>query len=457
MPTTYSRQGELNLKPRPKVRSKRPLFLGIVGLWLSLHYAPSSWWALATTQWEEPALQQSAKESQPLLLRKKTPARSPVNSHSVLARQTQSVEPGDRSSNEKHAVSTAQQPESTHPVWELDVLVSKVKAMKEISAEEAATIQGMLAALQKKGMTAIPAIRDFLRQGEDVNFAKLSGGERVGYRTLRQAVIDTLLKLGGGAALATSLEQIQQTKDPIEMAMLARGVEKQEPEVHKEEVIYAIGTALQSTEQLPTKDAPDVSPFFDLLRTYGGPQAVAVLERSVPRWGEYALIALASLSEGAGIPSVTALANTSSVSVENPVLPLQVLAQTTVDYPQARDTLVNLVRTGQIPDRAWKAIGETLEGKSLQFSSKMFDGTPLAENRAIGADGRSLMWKSYYIEWLNIRYEQDVASADWSAEQVQQQVALIDDLLKTTSSPIGKQALQQARVSLLNGIRVAMK
>jgi hypothetical protein len=65
----------------------------------------------------------------------------------------------------------------------------------------------------------------------------------------------------------------------------------------------------------------------------------------------------------------------------------------------------------------------------------MFAGTPLAAARPTAPDGRAAPWKSYYIEWLNVRYEQDVVSTDWSADQVEHQLALIDDLREATSSP----------------------
>jgi hypothetical protein len=49
---------------------------------------------------------------------------------------------------------------------------------------------------------------------------------------------------------------------------------------------------------------------------------------------------------------------------------------------------------------------------------------------------------------LILKYEQRTVSVDWSAQQVNRQVAFIDDLLKATSSPVATKALQQARVSL---------
>jgi hypothetical protein len=320
--------------------------------------------------------------------------------------------------------------------------------MKVITAERAAYIQRRLEDLRDEGTAAVPAIRDFLRSGEDVDFAKMSRGELVGHRTLRQALMDALGAIGGSEAMAVSLEHLERTTEPIELALLARSLEDEEPGVHGEQVMRAVRNALLSAERAPEGSSPDVAPLFDLLRAYGGKQALPLLERSLSEWGEYALITLANLPEGVGISSLTALAGANDAAVDA-VLPLQVLAQTAVPYPEAGDALVDLARAGQIPDRAWGAIGEALEGKELRFSGRMFAGTPLAADGPRASEGGAPLWKSYYVEWLNIRYEQDLTSADWSPEQVDQQLALIDSLREATSSSAALEALRQAQVSLL--------
>jgi len=336
---------------------------------------------------------------------------------------------------------------------ELNALVSHAERMQVITAEGAADIHRMLRGLREQGTAAVPAIGEFLRDGEDVDFTKKSGGDQVGYRTLRQAVIDTLEAIGGSEATAVSLEQLQRTTEPIEMVMMARAVDREEPGIYRGEVIDAIGDALRSAEQAPAKAPPDVAPLFDLLRTFGGEQAVTTLEASVPQWGEYAVIALAGLSEGAGIPLLATLAGSADGPMLNPVLPFQMLAQATAQYPEAGDALVGLAGAEQIPDDAWDILGQALGGKHLDFSAKMFDGTPLGENGTGKSSGGASPLKSYYIEWLNVRYEEEGVSANWSADQIEQQLALIDDLLDVTSTPAALQALQKARASLQRGHR----
>jgi hypothetical protein len=327
------------------------------------------------------------------------------------------------------------------------LLTAHARRMKVITTERAAYVQRKLSELRREGAAAVPAIADFLRRGEDVSFATLDGGELVGHRSLRQALIDALGGIGGDEAMAVSLEELQRTTQPLEIALLARNLEEGAPGTHGEQVMAAIHDALQSAERAPIEESPDVGPLFDLLRAYGGMAARTILEQSLPAWTEYALIALAALPEGLGVPTLTSLAEPANAPLPNPILPFQVLAQTTALYPQAGDALFDLARAGRIPDDAWAAVGEALEGRQLRFSGRMLAGTPLA-SEGVTSVGRASRSKSYYIQWLNMRYEEAVVSAGWSAEQIERQLALIDDLGEVASSPAAREALQQAQASL---------
>jgi hypothetical protein len=111
---------------------------------------------------------------------------------------------------------------------------------------------------------------------------------------------------------------------------------------------------------------------------------------------------------------------------------------------------------GQIPDRAWQGVGEALEGKHLQLTSRLFNDPSLAERKSErnAASDQFPLARQYAFERTNVHYEQRVTSTVWSAEQVQQQISLIDELLKATSqNPEAVKALQQARVSLEKGRR----
>jgi hypothetical protein len=168
-------------------------------------------------------------------------------------------------------------------------------------------------------------------------------------------------------------------------------------------------------------------------------------------WKVYSLIALMGLPDGEGIPSLTVLANDPTVPVEHKsVLPFQMLAQSAMDYDEARRALVNLARTEQIPDRAWKGLGEVLAGNYWQFPSEISGGVT-ADGKGTDQSGIEPPLMRTYTDiegQLLIKYEQRTVSVDWSPQQINRQIALINDLQKATSSSIAQQALQQARVSL---------
>ena len=320
-------------------------------------------------------------------------------------------------------------------------LAAKLARKPAIARTRLPDVRRALDDLARRGASAIPQIEAFLRSGLDADLTQGGASGSYGARTFRQAVIATLFAIGGSTAVDVALGEVRRTHDPVETAMLARGLEAEEPGVHTDVVLDAVDDALHWAEDAGT--APDLGPLFEILGGQRGERAVAILERVLPEWEEYAVIALVGLPEGAGIPTLTSLVASSDAPVENRVLPLQALAQATADTPAAAETLLELARDGRIPDAAWSAVGDVLAGRHLRFSSRMFDRTPLA-----AAETQPAAWRSYFIEWLNVRYEQDVVSTGWSAARVQQQLELIDALLNAAPSAVAARALEQARAAL---------
>lgn len=328
----------------------------------------------------------------------------------------------------------------------LDRLAVRLARTRHIASHDLAELQRVLRELHDGGPDAVRSIAAFLRGGQDVDLARIGGGELVGERTLRQALIDTLLQIGGPEATAAALVELGATHEPIEIAMLARGLDADEPGAHAEAVLQAIDDTLRWAGEAP--ETPDLAPLFGLLQTYGGARAAALLQQSIPRWDEYALIALAGLPDGAGVQALATVATAPPGPIENPSLAFQALAQATSQSPNAAQALVDLARAGRIPDGAWGPLADALRGKELRLSRTMFDGTPLADPQANDASARSQAWRSYYIEWLNVRYEEDVVAARWSPDVIERQRALIDELLASASSSGAAEALRRARASL---------
>jgi hypothetical protein len=343
-------------------------------------------------------------------------------------------------------------------VWELDALVTQLKGLKELTPEAVKDMKRLLQEVQKRGLDAVLAIRDFLRSQENVDFDKMNGGKLAGQHTLRQALFDSLRQIGGDASTAVLAEQLGMTQSPAEIAALARILDEMAPGVYRDEAIRVATNALSSLAS--TKNPLEVQPLFELLRGLGGPEAVAILGQypanSVmaqylrnpdttmsPTFRLYALMALANLPDGEGIPTLAALGADPRVPVEyRPAEPFRMLAQASASQADAGAALYYLASNGQIPDRAWAGVADALAGKQLQTPSQQAD-TGLS-----GVNG--IFSRGFYDDQRNLLYEERTVLRAWSTDQIQQQLALIDSLLSVTKSPSAIQALQAARTALQN-------
>jgi hypothetical protein len=336
-----------------------------------------------------------------------------------------------------------------------------------ITGADTAQVNRVLQELRDQGSGALPAIREFLERMEDIQFGELNGeGDLVASGSLRHALFDLLGEIGGREAIDIALAQLRVTADPLEIAILAQKLEALAPGSYDPELLKAASEALQWAASAPRDERPDVGPLFELLQAYGGPEVVRDVAQGTSEWWEYSLMALAGLPEGEGVPVLIAEAYNPTVPLEHKSnLPIQMLAQAATQSPEAGDALVDLARSGGIPDSAWDAIGGTLAGEHLQFPLQFFEATELEgieaaeldgteatalEGDSVGGSGAQApdLLKHYYIEYLNMSYDQRLASLNWSDEQIDQQLALIDELLDATSSPAALSALEEAEQSL---------
>lgn len=450
--TDQPSQHQWNFTAPAESRWSRPLLIGGIGVALSLVGIAHVWQSPPAS-----TPQAAAIIPQPAPAVEKNPV-EPQQTSVVRQRDTQPKPRQQPRTPTLVAEPTVTQPQppaqpldAMQGTWQLNDLVTQLKGQKEISAEKIKNIKQLLRELRKQGVAAVPAIREFLRQKSDVNFAKMKGGELLDHATLRQALMSTLHKIGGKESQAVSLEVLSSTQDPVEIALLARNLENEAPDVYREAVLQTINNALVSWTG--AKDPVEMRPLFELLQDLGGREVAAILAQfpanadSVqylrnrnsqidPTVRLYALLALTDLPDGKGIPNLTALASDPTVPVQHkPALPFRMLAQSALSYNEAGQSLVDLAKAGQIPENAWREVSEALKGNYLRFPSP----SPSMETSYP---------QPYYDENHKIRYEQHLVSADWSPKQVNQQIALIDNLLQATTSPTAKQALQQARVSL---------
>jgi hypothetical protein len=103
-----------------------------------------------------------------------------------------------------------------------------------LTAEAAAAWKENLARLVQNGAASIPAIQEFLALNKDVNFGSNTGAAGLlGSTSLRMSLLDALGAIPGPEALAASAQVLQSTTDPLEIALLARNLERQAPEQYR--------------------------------------------------------------------------------------------------------------------------------------------------------------------------------------------------------------------------------
>src|SRR5260221_234678 len=155
------------------------------------------------------------------------------------------------------------------------------------------------------------------------------------------------------------------------------------------------------------------------------------------------MMTLASLPEGAGVPTLVNLIKDPSMTGSGKAnFALQMLAQIAPQYPDAASALIEQARLNQIPDRAWRQIITGLSGDQYQFAKDPTDGSVPARTLSD--------LKFYHIEYGNQNFYSTPVTMNWQEEEINQRRALIDKLLAVNTNPTAAQALQAARDSLVN-------
>jgi hypothetical protein len=337
--------------------------------------------------------------------------------------------------------SSAALPAFSGPPEELVAQIVQVDVSRgAFTQAQAQQFKQSLQQLAAQGAAAIPAIRAFLEKNQDVNFG-LASAPLAGVPTVRAGLLDALRQMGGPEALDLSRQVLKSTSDPLEIAMLAQNLEQAEPGQHAQEAVDSAKALLDQVAQGVITNV-DVGPLFQVLQTYGGTTAAVDLEKLVPRWNSYALMALAGLPSGQGVASLIQIAKDSiAAGGGQSSFPLQMLAQLAPQYPDAATALLDFANQSQIPDRAWSRIGEGFAGDQYQFTRNLPDSTFAART--------SSGLKTYHLVDGNQNYFSTPVSASGSVPDLGQRLNWLDQLLAASSSnPTAVQALLQARERL---------
>ncbi len=301
------------------------------------------------------------------------------------------------------------------------------------SREEIDEFNRLIQDLKGQGLAGIMAIREFLESGQDVSFAPFIGRIPLEYSSLRVAIIDALTQMGGPEATDFMTSMLHATKNPEEIAFLAKGLEQAAPGAYRAEILNIARTMLNQAFNAPPGQNPGLGHLFGMVQDYGDASFAVDLEnmfrKSPSTLTEYELIALSKLPEGCGIPSLLRMVNEMS---ENPGAygmtydtALRYLTQASREYPEAGAALLSLATANKISTSGLIQVARALGGMENQLITK-----------SSGISSRSEMGVAWTIE-------------RWTDAQIDQRLALVDQLLRLNTQPAAIKALQDARKSLL--------
>ena len=189
----------------------------------------------------------------------------------------------------------------------------------------------------------------------------------------------------------------------------------------------------------------DVGPLFEVLYQYGDERVTPDLVDTLGQWRHYGLISLTHLPEGAGILTLVDLAQ-SEEQVNSATRPqaLVMLAQVSTQWEEARETLIEQARRDQIPDYYWHSIASSLAGETYQVGAKPI-GSEWSASKPAG-------YKGFHTPHGNQNFSSNSSLVDWSVDEIDERIALIDELLAVNSNPAAVDLLQNSRSKLVDRV-----
>lgn len=313
-------------------------------------------------------------------------------------------------------------------------IVNVVPTEKGFSQEQAGQWRASLQRLIDNGAESVPAIAEFLAKNTDFSFEP-GGAQVLGFSTARGAILHALTEIGGNEAVTVLQDTLRTAADPHEIAILADKLERLEPGQHRQESLVAVREALEMARQKQLTGR-DVAPLFEVLQRYGDAAIVPELEQYAKNWGYYSVVALAQLPEGAGVSSLLQIATGEKWSSGARDAAWQMVAQLASQSPEAQAVLLEQVRQNKLSAYNWASISTLLGGDQLQFKNSSLNPSPGVKVSASTSAGEQRLIAVPAGDGLTV-------------ERINQQIALIDELMQATADATATRALQQARAVAL--------
>ena len=327
----------------------------------------------------------------------------------------------------------------------VDSIVRAAPFNRPPTPEEATAWQQDLSLLASQGPAAVPAILEFLEKHLDYPF-DAETEPALGYTSVRAALFDVLLHIGGAEGLEATRQTIRNTADPREIAILALNLETMAPEEHR---VEAVESARQSLAMAARGELPgeDVAPLFEVLAHYGRTAALTDLEQSMGQWKYYAVQALAQLPDAAGIPSLLHLAESDAAGQTSPGrdAALQMLTQLAAENPDARAALLALTAANRIQPALWPGLAPLLAGDRIHLENSVLNA-----DQSVTPTARTT---TAHVAWGNQHFYYAPPDGQLAPEQAQLRLELITELAAVTSEPEAIRVLEQSRAQLEGRLR----
>ena len=317
-----------------------------------------------------------------------------------------------------------------------------------VTGENAAVWMQTFEELVRGGTASVPALAQLLNSYQDQYFDAATMAT-LGYESIRVAAFEALALIGGPEATGVLGDVLQTTASPREIAWLAVMLEDIAPGQYRAQAVEAARESLAMAVEQQLQGF-DVAPLFEVLQRYGGTQIVGDLQNSASFWSYYATLTLGKLPDGAGVPSLIALAQVQpdGQSSAARLQALRVLAQLATTYPDARTALLQQVQANQIPPNYWPYLARPLSGDQAQVLDSVFN-----ENLPVLAEAST---GTAHIAYNNQNVLYAPAGGQLTAEQVVQQLALVEELAAVTSDPNAQQVLERTRLLLNQRLETAL-
>ena len=288
-----------------------------------------------------------------------------------------------------------------------------------ITPDQAQKWKESLHQLIGQGPSSVPAIQQLLTSNLDVSFAGVGGVGALGYNSLRSAMLDALGQIGGPDSTQAMLQVLQTSIFPTDIPTLASNLNAQTPGQYQQAILDAVRQQLNmgGMDQL---GGANVLPLFQALagEAASGANVTADLTQYAEKWPFYAAIALASLPDGVGVPSLEQIAQ--GIVPGNQAAAAQALAQLAPQNAEALNSLLDMAKNGQLSDSILAQLAPFLGGRQYQL------GPP----QDAGAGG--------VLTFHMANGNQDFSASDgggtMTQPQIAQRISIIDQLLQAVPS-----------------------